>query len=44
MNAERRSRLVRNKPVGSAARVEKDPAKLRIAGRCETVERHGTQR
>jgi hypothetical protein len=44
MNAERGGRLVRNKPVASAARVEKDPAKLRIASRCEAVERHGTQR
>jgi len=44
MNAERRSRLVRNKRFPSAARVEENPAKLGIAGRCEAVERHSSER
>jgi hypothetical protein len=44
MNAERRGRLVRNEPMASAARVEKNPAKLGIAGRGEAVERHSSER
>jgi hypothetical protein len=44
MNAELRGRLVRNKPFASAARVEKNPAKLGIAGRCEAIERHSAER
>jgi hypothetical protein len=44
MNAELRGRLVRNKPFASAARVEKNPAKLGVAGRCEAIERHSAER
>jgi hypothetical protein len=44
MNAERHGRLVSNKPFASAACVEKNPAKMGIAGRCEAVERHSGKR
>jgi hypothetical protein len=44
MNAERDGRLVSNKPLASAACVEKNPAKLGVAGRCEAVERHNGKR
>jgi hypothetical protein len=40
MNAERDRDLVDAKRVASAARVQKNPAKLRVAGRCEAVKRH----
>jgi hypothetical protein len=44
MNAERGGRLVSTKPFASAACVDKNPAKLGIAGRCEAVERHSGKR
>jgi hypothetical protein len=44
MNAQRGGRLVSDKPFASAACVEKNPAKLGIAGRCEAVERHNGKR
>jgi hypothetical protein len=44
MNAERGGRLVRSKPFTSAACIQKNPAKLGVAGRCEAVERHSGKR
>jgi hypothetical protein len=40
VNAEHERDLVRGKRIAPASRVEENPAKLGIAGRCETVERH----
>ena len=40
VNAERRRGLVRGKRLAPTARVEQNPAKLRITGRSEAVERH----
>jgi hypothetical protein len=41
VDAEPERDLVRGKGIALAASVEKDPAKLRIAGRCQAIERHG---
>jgi hypothetical protein len=44
VNAERQRDFVRGKRIVPRARVEKDPAKLGIAGRCEAVERHSGEK
>jgi hypothetical protein len=44
VDAQHQRSLVRGKRIASAASVEKDPAKLRIAGRCQAIERHSGKR
>jgi hypothetical protein len=44
MNAEYHGNIIGRKWIAAAACVEKDPAKLGIAGRCEAVERHSRER
>lgn len=44
VDAEHQRDLVRGKRIALAASVDKNPAKLRIAGRCQAIERHGGKR
>jgi hypothetical protein len=44
VDAEHQRDVVRGKRVALAASVEKNPAKLRIAGRCQAIERHSGKR
>ena len=40
VDTEHQRNVARGKRIALAASVEKDPAKLRIAGRCQAIERH----
>ena len=44
VDAEHERDVVRGKRIASAASEEKNPAKLRIAGRCQAIERHSGKR
>ena len=44
VDAEHQRDVVRGKRIALAASVEKNPAKLRIAGRCQAIERHSGKR
>lgn len=44
VDTEHQCDVVRGKRIALAASVEKDPAKLRIAGRCQAIERHSRKR
>ena len=44
VDTEHQRNVARGKRIALAASVEKDPAKLRIAGRCQAIERHGGKR
>jgi hypothetical protein len=44
VDTEHARNVVRSKRIAPAASVEKNPAKLRIAGRCQAIERHGRKR
>jgi hypothetical protein len=44
VDAQRPRDLVRSKGIALAASVDENPAKLRIAGRCQAIERHSAKR
>jgi hypothetical protein len=44
VDAQHQRGLVRGKRIASAASVDEKPAKLRIAGRCQAIERHSGKR